>query len=61
MRGEFAYVFVLDPAIELPEHLAKQARGWEMRNPMTADTLAAFEPSRDLIEATLFEWLTQFE
>ena len=61
VRGEFAYVFVLDPAAELPPGLAAEARDWEMPDPLAADTLAAFEQTRDLIEATLFDWLTQFE
>jgi protein-tyrosine-phosphatase len=60
MRGE-SYVFFLDSAVQLPEHLAAQARDWEMPDPLAADTLAAFEQARDLIESTLFDWLTQFE
>ncbi len=61
VRGEFAYVFVLDKAVKLPDWLGVGARDWEMPDPLAGDTLASFEQTRDLIEATLFDWLTQFE
>lgn len=32
-----------------------------MPDPVPGDTLAAFEEARDMIEATLFDWLMRFE
>ena len=61
VRGWYRFAISLDEAVPLPNWVGTRALAWPLPDPLATDSLAAFEQSRDLIEATLFDWLTKFE